>query len=155
MSESEPEAFYRREYEQQLRRAYLMLGDIGSAQDAVHDAFTAVLGRWDSITEPGPYLNRCVLNACRDRAKSRGREPLAANSGDGVLLSLVAPKDSRMSELWDVLGELNFNARTALVLRYFEGQTENEIAAHLGLQPGSIGPMITRSLRNLNEKVVL
>lgn len=151
-----PDRFYRREYDGQLRRAYLFLGELAPAQDAVHDAFVAVLKRWDSIEDPGPYLNRCVLNACRDRAGARARSrTMASVDFDAVdrLASLPGPSDSRMAELWDVLNELSFNQRSALVLRYFERYTENEIAQHLDVRPGTVGPLITRALRALKQKV--
>lgn len=151
---SSPDLFYRREYDGQLRRAYLFLGDLAQAQDAVHDAFVAILGRWESIKDPGPYLNRCVLNACRDKAggRARSRDAQAPDAADR-LAALPGPGDSRMAELWDVLNELSFNQRSALVLRYFEGCTENEIAHHLDVRPGTVGPLITRALRALNQKV--
>lgn len=144
--------FYQREFDGQVRRAYLLLGALAPAQDAVHDAFIAVFDRWERIAEPGPYLNRCVLNACRDRAAAQRRSTPVPDP-DRDLVELPGPADSRLAELWDVLNELSFNQRSALVLRYFEGRTENQIANHLGVRPGTVGPLITRALRALQRKV--
>ncbi len=141
--------FYETEYGGQVRRAYLMLGDLATAQDAVHDSFVSVAERWDQIDKPGPYLNRCVLNACRDRAVAMSRTEPSDKAGT----ERIAPADSRMSELWDVLQGLPFNQVAALVLRYFEGRTETEIAEQLEIRPGSVGPLITRGLRSLRRQV--
>ena len=64
------EEFYRHEHSAQgasSRRA-LILGD-DTANDVVHDAFTTLFARWASVSAPGPYLQRMVLNGCRDHAR--------------------------------------------------------------------------------------
>ena len=63
--------FYTSELDGQVRRAYLLLGEAAVAHDVVADAFMTVFQRWTEISEPGPYLNRCVLNGCRDAARKR------------------------------------------------------------------------------------
>ncbi|MDQ3544562.1 MAG: hypothetical protein M3431_11975, partial [Actinomycetota bacterium] len=66
--------FYRRELDAQVRRAALLLGSDELANDVVHDAFAAVYRRWDSLDEPGPYLNVAVLNGCRGIHRRRSRD---------------------------------------------------------------------------------
>ncbi|MEM9714135.1 MAG: sigma-70 family RNA polymerase sigma factor [Actinomycetota bacterium] len=141
------DSFYADEYDGQLRRAYLMLGDRGAAHDAVHDAFAAVLARWDVLDAPGPYLNRCVLNACRDRANADARTTV------GPVPELTVATSSLRIELWELLDELPFRQRAALVLRYYEGHTEREIAELLDVRPGTVGPLITRGLRRLRRSL--
>ena len=63
--------FFDVEFAGQFRRAVFLLRDRGAAEDVVHDAFVEVWRRWSEIAEPGPYLNRCVLNGCRDHTASR------------------------------------------------------------------------------------
>ncbi|MCP5029100.1 MAG: sigma-70 family RNA polymerase sigma factor [Actinomycetia bacterium] len=141
------DGFYRCEYRGQLQRALLFLGDLGAAEDAVHEAFLAVYRRWESIEDPGPYLNRCVLNACRDQATRGGRVQLGLPPEEAQ-----GPESGRV-ELWDLLDRLVFRQRAALVLRYFEGRTETEIAQALGVRPGTVGPLITRALRHLRKEL--
>ncbi len=84
-TEAEFSAFYRAELTGQVRRAFLLLGDDEAANDVVHDAMTGVFQRWATLDEPGAYLNRAVLNGCRDagrRRASRGRLLLRLASGD-------------------------------------------------------------------------
>jgi DNA-directed RNA polymerase specialized sigma24 family protein len=65
------DAFYRAELGPQVRRAFLLLGDNESANDVVHEAMTAIYRRWDGLDQPAAYLNRAVLNGCRDAGRRR------------------------------------------------------------------------------------
>ena len=132
-------AFYEDELAGQVRSATLVLGSTAAAQDVVHDAFVEVFRRRDDIVEPGPYLQRTVLNRCRDvlrrRAVARRHESLRVDDVPGV----DAP-------LWDALATLPFNHRAAVVLRYYLQLQEAEIAEALDCPRGSVGPWIRRGL---------
>lgn len=140
------DAFYRAEHDGQVRRAALLLGSDEAAADAVHDAFVAVYRRWGTIAEPGPYLNRCVLNACRDQARTVTRR-------QRTIARLYDPGDRPANDdvMFDVLSELPFNQRAAVVLRFYAGMTEHEIAEVLECSTGSIGPWIRRALTAMRE----
>lgn len=137
--------FYGRELDAQVRRATLLLGSNELANDVVHDAFVAVYRRWDSLDEPGPYLNVAVLNGCRGIHRRRSR--------DLRLLPRVLDRGTASVDesLDDVLAKLPFNQRAAVVLRYYDGHTTNEIAHVLNCAPGSIGPWIDRALAKMRK----
>ncbi len=59
--------FYDREHAAQVRRSYLMIGSNEAANDIVHEAMLQVYRRWGEVKSPGAYLNRAVLNGCRDQ----------------------------------------------------------------------------------------
>lgn len=139
-------SFYEREHEGQVRRAFLLLGTEARAHDVVGDAFAAVLQRWTAIDDPGPYLNRCVLNACRDAANRAGREELRAE------LPEVGVRD-RVDEMAGVLLDLPFRQRAAIVLRFYGQQTEVEIASALECAPGTVGSLIHRGLKALQREL--
>ena len=132
---AEFDAFYRRELAGQVRRAALMLGSASAASDVVHDAFVAVYRRWSAIEEPGPYLNRCVLNGCRDiarrnkRTRSDERPAFVGDRSDDIAT-------------WDALSRLSYRQRAAVVMRHWQGLTEVEIAEAIGVRPGSVGPLL-------------
>lgn len=138
-------AFYEVELGRQVRLAALVLGSSSVAQDAVHDAFIEVYRRWDVVADPGPYLQRAVLNRCRDLLRrdsvARRRLPWAGHE------VLDGPEEDR--ELFDALAKLPFNHRAAVVLRYYLQYSEAEIAQQLGCRPGSVGPWIRRGLDRL------
>lgn len=140
--------FYRAEQPEQVRRAALMLGSDDAANDVVHDALTAMYRSWSSINEPGPYLNRAVLNGCRAVGRDRTRQirlrerlqsPEASTTQDEVLL--------------DVVGRLPFNQRAAVILRFYAQMSEREIADALGVPTGSVGPWIHRALSQMKKEL--
>jgi DNA-directed RNA polymerase specialized sigma24 family protein len=138
--------FYRRELDGQVRRAVLLVGSPELANDVVHDAFVAVYRRWGSIEEPGSYLNVAVLNGCRGVHRRRSRHqrlmPRLLDRGTG---------SSTGEFLDDVLAQLPFNHRAAVVLRFYGGLTTEEIARALGCAPGSVGPWIDRALTKMRK----
>ena len=138
--------FYRLELEGQVRRAVLLLGSNDIANDVVHDAFIAVYRRWDTLDEPRPYLHMTVLNGCRGihRQRSRQRRLLARVVDRGAAASMDEHLD-------DVLAELPFNQRAAVVLRFYGGLTTEEIARELGCAAGSVGPWINRALAKMRK----
>ena len=138
--------FYRRELDGQVRRAALLLGSNDAANDVVHDAFVAVYRRWDSIEEPGSYLNVAVLNGCRGIHRRRSRyERLLPRLLDRGTASPVGER------LDDMLAQLPFNQRAAVVLRFYGGLTTEEIARELDCAPGSVGPWIDRALAKMRK----
>lgn len=138
--------FYRRELDGQVRRAALLLGSDELANDVVHDAFVAVYQRWESLDEPGPYLNVTVLNGCRGIHRRRTRDirllPRLFDRG---------PASSVGDRLDDVLAQLPFNQRAAVVLRFYGGHTTEEIAQALECANGSVGPWIDRALDKMRK----
>lgn len=142
--------FYDREYEGQVRRAYLMLGSSAVAHDVVADAFVQILKRWDKLDSPGPYLNRCVLNGCRDAARKARRELLLIDrKGESALAEATSGVGEATVELTEALLHIPFKQRAAIVLRYYAGFSEREIAESLGCRPGTVGSHIHRGLASL------
>ncbi len=135
------ERFYDREYEGQVRRAYVLLRSNELATDVVQDAMLGVLRRWDELESPGGYLARAVLNGCRDVGR---RQASQRRLIDRLRPAEVGP--TAEDRLDDVLSTLAFNHRAAVVLRYYAGLSTDEIAAALGCRPGSVGPWIDRAL---------
>lgn len=143
-------AFYGAEMVRQVRNATLILGSRQAAQDVVHDVFVEIFQKWDGdITDPRPYLQRAVVNRCRDSLR---RNAIARRHR-----SLFRPEDVPAVDapLYDALATLSFKHRTAVVLRYYLGLTEAEIATCLDCPTGSVGPWIRRGLDRLATQLRL
>jgi RNA polymerase sigma factor (sigma-70 family) len=142
--------FYRREFDQQVRRAALIIGSIDLACDVVHDAFVGVYQRWATLEDAGGYLNRSVLNGCRDVHRRN-------SSRDRLFVRLVSQRadaasvDADDGTLADVISALPFNQRAAVVLRYYGGLSIAEIATQLDCPTGSVGPWIDRALHSMRK----
>jgi RNA polymerase sigma factor (sigma-70 family) len=138
--------FYRAELAGQVRRAALLLGSEDEGNDIVHDAMIGVCRRWGELDNPGGYLNRAVLNGCRDAGRR-------AATHRRLLPRLVdhAPTPPADSDLVELLAALPFNQRASIVLRFYCGMSTAEIADELGCAPGSVGAWISRALEQLRR----
>ena len=141
--------FFRQEAQTQVRRAALLLGSEAEANDVVQEALVQVLQRWGTLEDPGPYLNRVVLNLCRDRFRRvtvlrRLTTKLTAGSQEVLGQSEI---------LDDVLASLPHNQRAAVVLRYWGGHSYEEIADQLACSKGSVGPWIDRAMTKLRKEL--
>jgi RNA polymerase sigma-70 factor (sigma-E family) len=141
------DALYLREYAPMIRVAFLLLDSQALAEEAVHDAFAKVYERWRKVDDHGAYLRACVVNRCRDlqrrRRLERERHPEPGRTYDEL----------GARELLDALAALPVKQRAALVLRFYEGRSEAEVAEALGVAPGTVKSMVSRALAQLREVV--
>lgn len=137
------EDLYGLEYQPMVRLAFVLLGRDGPAEEVVQDAFARVYERWDSLHTPGGYLRTCVVNGCRDTLR-RQRLAVWKRPDPG-------PQSAELGadHLTDALAALSPNRRAAIVLRYYGDLSEAEIAASLGVRPGTVKSMLHRSLIQL------
>jgi RNA polymerase sigma factor (sigma-70 family) len=147
--ETEFTRFFEIEHSAQIRRAVLMLGEQTLAEDVVNDAFAAVWQRWRQLTDPAPYLNRCVLNGCRDAATGRARSRHRFQRLTASHSETTEPTEM----LADVLARLPFNQRCAIVLHYYGGLSNVQIAEAMRCSLGSVGPWIQRAKEQLRKEL--
>lgn len=139
--------------------AYHLTGDRFAAEDLLQSALFSTYRAWDRISDKaavGGYLRRTMTNlhisAWRRRKLSEyPTEELPETVGDtdemgGTELRAV---------LWQALARLPEQQRTMLVLRYYEGRTDPEIADILGISVGTVKSSIWRSLRRMREDEAL
>lgn len=135
-----------------LKLAMLLTGDHGAAEDIVHDAFLGLRRRWAELDDPqvaGGYLRTSVVNGSRSRRRRavvairhlRSREPEAGPSADvAVLLA------EERGAVINAVRRLPARQREVLVLRYWQGLSEAEIASTLGVAPGTVKSTASRAL---------
>ena len=140
--------FYRDNYGRMVRLAYLLTGSVDSAQDLVQDAFVRTHRRWEQVVTPQAYVQRAVVNACLSDRRRRWRERKAVGAIRLTDASLMAA-----DELFDALASLPARQRAAIVLRFYEDQSEAAIAALLGCRPGTVGSLIHRGLETLKKEL--
>ena len=136
------EGLYALEYRPIVRLAFVMLGRDGPAEEVVQDGFARVYERWDSLDSPGGYLRTCVVNGFATSSAANGWR-----SGDGPTRD--RRRRARVDHLTDALAALPPKRRAAVVLRYYGDLSEAEIAATLGVRPGTVKSMLHRSLAQL------
>lgn len=142
-----------------LRFAYLVLRDHDRAEEAVQDALVAACPRWKRIVrsgDPGPYLRRCVINADVSRWRRFGRrETPFADLAELADSAIDDPADSVVDDdaLWELCGTLPLKQHAAVVLRYYEGRTDAEIAEALGCTVSTVRSQIHRALATLRGRI--
>lgn len=141
-------AFYAAEWSHAVRLASLLTQQRGAAEDIAQEAFTQVLGAWDRVERPAAYLTTTIVNTCRawGRKQSRERERLAMLVPDGAAPAVFG-------ELADVLADLPYRQRAVLVLRYYDGLSESEIADALGCRVGTVKSLASRGLARLKKVI--
>jgi RNA polymerase sigma-70 factor (sigma-E family) len=142
------EDLFRRRYEPMVRVAFLLVGSRAEAEDVVQDAFARIELRWARLDNPEGYLRRCVVNRSHDMLRRRRVEQrfrlLHRDHGTSELGA---------DELSDALASLAPKRRAAVVLRYYEGLPEREIAEILRVRPGTVKSMLHRALAQLREVI--
>lgn len=135
--------------------AYHLTGDRYEAEDLLQSALFSTYRAWGRITDKaavGGYLRRTMTNlhisAWRRRKVSEyPTEEMPESAGD---IDAMGGTELR-AVLWQALAKLPEQQRTMLVLRYYEGRTDPEIADVLNISVGTVKSSIWRALRRLRE----
>jgi RNA polymerase sigma factor (sigma-70 family) len=130
-----------------VRLAVALMGSTSTAEDLVQDSFVRVHARWERVSDPPAYLRRTVVNACRS-AHRRAKHERAV-----VALARPAATELQPDELFDVLAQLNYRQRAALVLRFYEGLSQREAAQVLGCREGTVASLVHRALAELRRLI--
>lgn len=145
------------EYAQQhtrrlLRLATVLASDRGAAEDVVQEVLIRAHLSWPKISRlsyPHAYLRRMVVNECVSWRRKWGRI-LAVP--DIELDQSTADHGGRHADRDELIAELRKLApkvRAAIVLRYFEGLSDAEIADSLGCRQVTVRGYIHRGLKAL------
>jgi RNA polymerase sigma-70 factor (sigma-E family) len=141
------EDLFRSRYEPMVRVAFLLVGSRAEAEDVVQDAFARVEMRWARLDNAEGYLHRCVVNRSYDVLRRRRVEEKFRR------LRREETSELDANELGDALATLPPKRRAAVVLRYYAGLKEKEIAEVLGVRPGTVKSMLHRALAQLREVI--
>jgi RNA polymerase sigma factor (sigma-70 family) len=138
---------YLQQYEAMVRLAYLLIGSRAVAEELVQDSFVQLHQRWTEITHPRAYLRATVVNACR----GHHRRVLRERSHFPELVSdTVAPETP---VILDAVAVLPYRQRAALVLRFYDDRTDEDIADILGCRPATVRSLLHRGLLALRKVV--
>ncbi|MGA9278058.1 sigma-70 family RNA polymerase sigma factor [Ilumatobacter sp.] len=128
------------------RLAYLLTGSVAVAEELVHDAFEQVVRRWDSIDNPGGYLRVAVVNGARSWGRRRREIPLPPLENHPAI-------DADAIAVRAALADLRHDEREALVLRYYAGLTDSQIAYAVDRPIGTIKSQIHRGLERMRKEL--
>lgn len=138
--------FFEERYRWAVRGAYLLTYSTDAAEDIAQDAFAQMLRRWDDIHSPEAYLWRAVTNGARSWGRrARRHEPVHVRESSAF--------DSDTIAVRDVLATLSSAQREVIVLRYFGGFKEREIAEATGRPLSTVKSHLRRGLATMKERL--
>jgi RNA polymerase sigma-70 factor (sigma-E family) len=141
-----------------VRLALLLVGDRGTAEDVVQDVFARLHGGGARLRDPDkavPYLRVSVLNGCRSVLRARRRAHLLRVPHEPPVWSAeaaVLAGEERRAVLAAV-ARLPGRQREVLVLRYYLGLSDHEIAAALQVSRGTVSSSASRALGTLGRQL--
>jgi RNA polymerase sigma-70 factor (ECF subfamily) len=146
--------------DEHLDRAYRLaraiLRDPVEAQDATHDAFVQAWRKWETLrdqTRFEPWFDRILVNICRNRLRSTRWQATDISAE----VALATGDHTGHTEDRDVLGAaiaaLSPDHQVVVALRFYRDLTVEDIAARLGVPPGTVRSRLHYALRRLHETI--
>ena len=139
-----------------LRLAWMLTGDAGRAEDLLQTALAKTWPHWQRVAASGTperYVRRVMINQATAWGRRRWRHEVP---------TLVLPETAMSSEtsavderdaLRRALARLPARQRAAVVLRYYEGLSEQETALLLECSVGTVKSQASRGLEKLRSEL--
>jgi RNA polymerase sigma-70 factor (sigma-E family) len=144
-----------------FRFAVVLCGDTVLAGDLLTDVLGRAFERWQQVTaarDPHAYVRRMLINEFVSWQRRRART--VPHPDVGQLADLRASRlgtsgpdpgdvQADRAALLDELSRLPARQRAAIVLRYYEDLSDDDIATTLGCRTGTVRSLISRGLAAL------
>lgn len=145
--------FYRERYASTVRLARLLTGRPEAIEDLAQDAFVRLYRFAQQadrpIDNPAALLRTITVNVCRSwhQANERRQRRYARHGVEPDALT------DWERDLDDALLRLPYDQRAVVVMRYWLGLSQDEIAAELGCRRGTVKSRLSRALRTLHKEL--
>ena len=152
------EDLYREHRMRFVRLAILLVDDPATAEDVVQEAFTGLHRHWGRLRDEHAalgYLRTAVVNGSRSvlRRRRTAREYVPPHSTDARSAESLAMLSAEHQAVVGALGQLPRRQREVLVLRYYGGLSEAEIAEATGISRGTVKSTASRGLESISRIV--
>jgi RNA polymerase sigma-70 factor, ECF subfamily len=137
-----------------VRVATHLLGDADEAEDAVQEAFVRAyryLGGYRERDRFVAWLLRIVVNQCRTRATRRARFVRFDTELHDAALRDAAGAEEQRADLAHALAQLGPEQREAIVLRFAEELSYEEIAILTGVGVSALKMRVQRACTRLRS----
>jgi RNA polymerase sigma-70 factor (sigma-E family) len=136
-----------------MRFATVLTGQTWLAEDLVSDVLGRAFERWDrisSLAQPNAYVRRMIVNDYVSWHRRLARTAPRADAGlDTVRVGDGADERAERDAMIRRLARLPRRQRAAVVLRYYAGLSDADIAADLGCREVTVRSQISRALASL------
>ena len=139
--------------------AYASLGNHEQAQDAVQETFLKAFTRLDSLREPAKFkqwLVSITRNVCHSLRRTETRHASSAldeAEAQAAVLPNIETRDLHRL-IRGKLMALDEGPREVLLLHYFAGKPQKEIAELLGISPEAAQKRVSRAREVLGQQLV-
>jgi RNA polymerase sigma factor (sigma-70 family) len=141
--------FFRTEFREVVRTAYLVLHDRQAAEDVAQEAFTQLLVHWKKVSRyerPDAWVRRVAIRLAA-RAAKRERRRAEIERDDRPDPTVALPE----LDLIRALRSLPPQQRAAVALYYFEDRPTTEVAHILGCSESTATVHLHKARRRLAE----
>ena len=156
------EKLYREQHARILRLCRLLLKNQQEAEEVVQEVFLKLMqaraaqqrDSWDA------WLTQVAVNACRDRQRSwwwrwRSDTPMEVVHmqvpSQSVTPEEATVRNEQREMIWQFFRKLSTRQQEVFVLRYIAGWSDHQVAAILGVTPGSVKQHLFRAVRYLRK----
>lgn len=134
-----------------VRLAILLVDDPATAEDVVQEAFAGLHRHWGGLRDEAAavgYLRTAVVNGSRSvlRRRRTAREYVPPHQVNARSAESLAMLSAEHQAVVDALSTLPPRQREVLVLRYYGGLSEAEIAEATGITRGTVKSTASRAL---------
>ncbi|MDN5748385.1 MAG: SigE family RNA polymerase sigma factor [Pseudonocardia sp.] len=134
-----------------VRLAVLLVDDPSTAEDVVQEAFAGLHRHWTGLRDEAAavgYLRTAVVNGSRSvlRRRRTAREYVPPHQVNARSAESLAMLSAEHQAVVDALATLPPRQREVLVLRYYGGLSEAEIAEATGISRGTVKSTASRAL---------
>ena len=153
------EALYRDHYEVVFRIACGIVRNHHLAEDVTEvvfiELFTAIKNYDDKRTFP-PWLHRIAVRRSLDAVKPHKYRMVPTDEADALPSQGPSPEDEaerseQRAEIRNAIGKLSPKHRAAIVLRYYHGFNDTEMAEILGCRSGAVRSRLHYARRRLGD----
>ena len=136
---------------QMVRLASLLVDDPLTAEDVVQEAFTGLHRHWSGLRDEAAavaYLRTAVINGSRSvlRRRRTARDYVPPHQVNARSAESLAMLSAEHQAVVDALATLPPRQREVLVLRYYGGLSESEIADATGISRGTVKSTASRAM---------
>jgi RNA polymerase sigma-70 factor (ECF subfamily) len=141
---------------------YFFHGDEATAGDVTQQVFLKLfhaVGQFRGDSSFSTWLYRLVVNTCTDRARQAKAQALTPPGARPGAVALGRPQEERLARaqtarsVQAAVSSLPPKFRMAILLRYFEDLSYEEMAAILNCSMGTVASRLSRGHRILAKKL--
>ena len=152
------EDLYRQHRMRFVRLAILLVDDPATAEDVVQEAFAGLHRHWSGLRDAAAalaYLRTAVVNGSRSvlRRRKTAREYIPPHNVNARSAESLAMLTAEHQAVVRALAQLPDRQREVLVLRYYGGLSEAEIAEATGISRGTVKSTASRGLDALQRVI--